>query len=128
MLAEVYGLVGQPEEGLIAINEAWQYCNSNEAKFWSAAIKRRQALLMVLSDADSVQDAIVCLREAASIAKEQQARLLELQATLSLARFLKSMGKIIDARSTIEAAYEGMKEDLDLPVMVESREFIADCI
>lgn len=128
MLAEVYGLVGQPKDGLIAISEAWQCSNSNEAVFWSSATKRRQALLMVLSDADSIQDAIVCLREAASIAKEQQSCLLELQAALSLARFLKSMGKIIDARSTIEAAYEGMKEDLDLPVMVESREFIADCI
>ena len=80
---------------------------------------------MVLSDVDRVRDAIVCLREAASIAREQQARLLELQATLSLARFLKMTGEITDARSVIEAGYDGITEGLDLPVMIEIREFIA---
>jgi class 3 adenylate cyclase/predicted ATPase len=127
MLAEVYGLVGQPREGLTAIDEALQDALRNEATFWSSATKRRQALLMVQCDADRVADAVACLREAVSIAREQQAHLLELQATLDLARLLKQTGEIGDARSVIEAGYDGMSEGLDLPVMVETREFIANC-
>ncbi len=61
MLAEVYGLVGQPEDGLIAIDEALQDALHNEAAFWSSATKRRQALLIVQSDADRMAEAIACL-------------------------------------------------------------------
>ncbi|RLA39109.1 MAG: hypothetical protein DRR42_27705, partial [Gammaproteobacteria bacterium] len=127
MLAEVYGLMGQPEDGLMAIDEALQYAHTNQAEFWLSATKRRQALLMVQSDANRVSDAIACLREASSVASEQQAQLLELQATLDLARLLKKTGKIADALSVIEPIYDEMTEGFDLPVMVESREFIAGC-
>ena len=127
MLAEVYGLMGQPEDGLMAIDEALQYAHNDQAEYWLSATKRRQALLMVQSDANRVSEAIVCLREASSVASEQQARLLELQATLDLARLLKKTGKIADAFSVIKSNYNGMTEGFDLPVMVESREFIAGC-
>lgn len=127
MLAEVYGLVEQPEEGLTAIDEALQDAVRNEAAFWSAATLRRQALLMMQSDESRAADAIGSLREAVAIAQGQRARLLELQAALDLARLLKRVGDVADARKTIESGYDGMTEGLDLPVMVESREFIASC-
>lgn len=127
MLAEVYGLVGQPGEGLTAIDEALHDALRNEAAFWSAATKRREALLTVQNDESQTADAIAFLHEAVAIAREQRARLLELQATLDLARLLKRAGELDDARSVIEVGYGGMTEGLDLPVMIESREFIASC-
>jgi tetratricopeptide (TPR) repeat protein len=127
MLAEVYGLLGQPEEGLTAIDEALQDALRNEAAFWSSATKRRQALLLLQTDAGRIADAIACLRDAVSIAREQGASLLELQATLDLARLLKQTGGASDARRMIEAGYDGLSEGLDLPVMVETRKFIASC-
>ena len=127
MLAEVYGLVGQPAEGLTAIDEALHDALRNEAAFWSAATKRREALLTVQNDKSQMADAIAFLHEAVAIAREQRARLLELQATLDLARLLKRAGELDDARSVIEVGYGGMTEGLDLPVMIESREFIASC-
>jgi len=127
MLAEVYGLVGQPEEGLTAIDEALQDALRNEAGFWSSATKRRQALLILQSDASRATDAMAYLRDAVSIAHEQRARLLELQAALDLARLLKQTGEARDARTVIEAGYEGLKEGLELPVMVETRKFIESC-
>jgi len=83
--------------------------------------------LTLQNDGSRVADAIAFLREAVAIAREQRARLLELQATLDLARLLKRAGATAEARSVIEAGYGGMTEGLDLPVMVESREFIASC-
>jgi predicted ATPase len=127
MLAEVYGLAGKPEEGLTAIDEALQDALRNEAAFWSAATKRRQALLTIQDDGSRTEEAIAFLHEAVAIAREQRARLLELQATLDLARLLKGEGDVADARSVIEVGYGGMTEGLDLPVMIESREFIASC-
>ena len=79
------------------------------------------------SDESRAADAIGSLREAIAIAQGQRARLLELQAALDLARLLKRVGDVADARKTIESGYDGMTEGLDLPVMVESREFIASC-
>ena len=70
---------------------------------------------------------MACLRDAVSIAREQRARLLELQAALDLARLLKQTGEARDARTVIEAGYDGLREGLDLPVMVETREFIESC-
>ena len=127
MLAEVYGLLGKPEEGLTAIDEALQDALRNEAAFWSSATKRRQALLMLQSDAARITDAIASLRDAVSIAREQRARFLELQAALDLARLLKQTGDAGDARSVIEAGYNGLSEGLDLPIMIETRKFIASC-
>lgn len=127
MLAEVYGLAGQPAEGLTAIDEALQDALRNEAAFWSAATKRRQARLTIQDDASRAADAIGYLREAVTIARQQRARLLELQSALDLARLLKQAGEIADARSVMETGYGGLTEGLDLPLMVESRAFIASC-
>jgi class 3 adenylate cyclase/predicted ATPase len=125
MLAEVHGLAGQAEEGLTVIEEALQDALRNEAAFWSSATKRRQALLIVQSDPGRIGEAISCLRESVAIAVEQRARLLELRATLDLGVLLRQSGEIHDACSAIKAPYDGMNEGLDLPVMVEAREFLS---
>ena len=127
MLAEVHGLVGRPEEGLTVIDEALQDALRNEAAFWSAATRRRQALLTMERDGDHLAEAIESLREAVAIAHAQRARLLELQAALDLARLMKRAGDVADARKVVESGYGAMTEGLDLPLMVESREFIASC-
>ncbi len=82
---------------------------------------------MVQSDPRREAEAIVCLQEAILIARRQRAHLLELHATLDLARLLKRRGKIGDARSVIEAARDGVSEGHDLSLMVETREFIKSC-
>ena len=82
---------------------------------------------MLQSDATRITDAIASLRDAVTIAREQRARFLELQAALDLARLLKQTGDAGDARSVIEAGYDGLSEGLDLPIMIETRQFIASC-
>jgi ribosomal protein S12 methylthiotransferase accessory factor len=122
MLAEVYGLVGQPAEGLTAIDEALQDALRNEAAFWSAATKRREALLTVQNDESQTADAIAFLHEAVAIAREQRARLLELQATLDLARLLKRAGELDDARSVTAAKkYFRGTERTEVPVQTLER-------
>jgi class 3 adenylate cyclase/predicted ATPase len=125
MLAEVYGLASQPEEGLTTIDEALQDALHNEAAFWSSATKRRQALLMVQSDVGRISEAITCLRDAMSIALHQRARLLELRATLDLGVLLRQAGQATEARRVIESGFQSMPEGFDLPVMSEAREFLS---
>src|SRR5262249_7312722 len=72
LLAEAYGKVGQPEEGLIVlgealseINEGWRYCE--------AELYRLKGELLLGLSADNDAEAETCFQQALDISRRQQA-------------------------------------------------------
>ena len=79
------------------------------------------ALLLRLNRATSWSDAEVCFREAIDVANRQQARVLSLRATASLARLWQLQGKSTEARSALSAAYSSFSEGFETNDLREAR-------
>jgi len=61
------------------------------------------------------------LQQAIAIAQQQNARLLELRATMSLCRLLSEAGRASEAILTLSAVLAWFSEGLELPPLMEAR-------
>jgi class 3 adenylate cyclase/predicted ATPase/DNA-binding XRE family transcriptional regulator len=128
MLAEAHAQVGEPEQGLEAIAEALAVIENGGERTWEAELYRLQgSLLLMLSPPDDPK-AEVCFRRALDVAREQQAKSLELRAAASryrLARRTTRVGSAAaiedDARRTLQATYDWFTEGFDTPDLKDAR-------
>jgi len=94
MLAEASGLLGQPEGGLAALEEALTLIEQTGERYYEAELYRQRGELRLLREAKSHPDqgsreqheAEMCFQHALDVARQQQAKSLELRAAMSLAR------------------------------------------
>lgn len=127
LLAEVYGKVGQTEEGLTALAEALTLVEKTGERFYEAELHRLKGELTLQSRASLGQvsdkfqtsqeksedpnirhptpstqaEAEACFLKAIEISRKQQAKSLELRATMSLARLWGQQGKQHEAHSVV---------------------------
>jgi predicted ATPase len=121
LLAEAYGQVGQPEEGLRVLSAALSVLNSNRERFWEAELYRiKGALLLQQSSGDSTQ-AETCFQQAISIAQSQQAKSWELRAATSLARLWQQQGKRQEAHDLLAPVYNWFTEGFDTADLQEAK-------
>ena len=85
LLAQVCEKAGRAEEGLVAIDEALSEARAHNERWWDAEVHRLRGELLLMHGADA-SDVEAELLHAVEIARSQQARSLELRATMSLAR------------------------------------------
>src|SRR5262249_40464491 len=121
LLAEAYGKVGQIKEGLTVLTEALAIVEKTGRHFYEAELYRLKGELMLqqfkvqgsrfkVSDpqpltSDLQAEAEACFLKAIEIAQRQQAKSLELRATVSLARLWQQQGKHYAARNTLSEIY-----------------------
>jgi len=114
LLAEAYGKVEQPMEGLLVLEEAlaevrkgWRCCE--------AELYRLKGELLLEVSAENKAEAEACFHQALDIARRQQTRSLELRATMSLSRLWQFQGKRAEAHALLLAIYgwfgEGFETD-----------------
>ena len=65
------------------------------------------------------------LRAAASLAREQHARSLELRAAVSLATFLRERGRFEEGRSLVREVYDSFQEGFDTPDLRAASDLLA---
>jgi predicted ATPase/class 3 adenylate cyclase len=118
LLAEAYGKVGQPEEGLLVLREAlaeltkgWRYCE--------AELYRLKGELLLEVSAESKAEA--CFHQALEIARHQQARSLELRAAVSLSRLWQGQGKHAAAHELLLAIYDWFGEGFETTDLREAK-------
>jgi predicted ATPase len=70
--------------------------------------------------AKAQSEAEECFLKAIDIARRQQAKSLELRATMSLARLWKQQGKHHEARTTLSALYNWFTEGFDTADLQEA--------
>jgi predicted ATPase len=113
LLAEASGLLGQPEGGLAALDEALALLEKTGERYYEAELHRQRGELLLLREAKSHPDqgsreqyeAETCFQHALDVARGQQARSLELRAAMSLARLWQRQGKRVEARALLEEIY-----------------------
>jgi predicted ATPase len=94
LLADVCGRIGQFEEGLTALSDAFALARRSQAFFHEAELYRLQGELLLQQDPRNHQAAAeTSFQNALDTARRQQAKSLELRAAVSLARLWQKQGQ-----------------------------------
>jgi predicted ATPase len=153
LLAEVYGKVGKVEEGLNALAEALAFVDKTGEHYYEAELYRIKGELSLAQSKTSprqVQDksqtgqeksedpnpqhptpstqteAEACFLKAIEIAQKQQAKSLELRATMSLARQWQQQGKTAEARQMLAEIYNWFTEGFDTKDLQEAKALLEE--
>ena len=113
MLAEGYRELGQASNGLGALDAAFSASDSAALRYWLAELFRCKGELMLsISERDS-EGAEDCFRNSLDIARQQEAKSLELRAATSYARLLQNRGRKTEAYDMLRPVYGWFTEGFD---------------
>jgi predicted ATPase len=121
LLAEAYGEVGQTEEGLTVVAEALAVVDNTGERYWEAELYRLKGELLLARSAEQHTEAATCFHQALDIARQQQAKSLELRAALSLSRLWQQQGKRVEVRDLLAPIYGWFTEGFDTADLREAR-------
>jgi predicted ATPase len=129
LLAEASGLLGQPEDGLAALDEALTLMEQTGERYYEAELYRQRGELLFLregprhpsQDSRVQHEAEKCFQQALDVARQQQAKSLELRAAMSLARLWQQRGQRAEARALLAPIYEWFSEGFDTADLQEAR-------
>jgi predicted ATPase len=110
LLAEAAGHLGQVEEGLRLLAEALQALEANAQGDRLAEVYWLQGELFWRRASPDVAQAEACLQQALTVARQQQAKSLELRAAVSLARLWQEQGKRGEAQALLAPIYHWFTE------------------
>ena len=113
LLAEACAAAGKIDEALGALDDASQFAADTGEGFYAPEIPRLRGKLLLHRDSSVTDDAEACFRQSLELARDQQAKSLELRAARSLARLLHSRGHTSDARETLAPVYHWFTEGFD---------------
>jgi predicted ATPase len=124
LLAHVFAKAERPEDGLAVLDEALAEARAHNERWWNAEVHRLRGELLLLRGADAEEIEAALLR-AIETAHSQQARALELRATMSLARLRIRQGRSIDARGQLGELYAWFTEGFDTPDLQAAQNLLA---
>ncbi len=140
LLVEAYGKRGQIEEGLTILAEALATAHNTGERWWEAELHRLQGELLLQSNVQGpmsnvekmalgthspAREAESCFQQALAIARQQQAKSLELRAATSLSRLWQQQGKRAEARELLTSIYGWFTEGFDTADLQEAKGLLA---
>ncbi|HEV8713035.1 MAG TPA: hypothetical protein VGX03_09430 [Candidatus Binatia bacterium] len=143
LLAETHGDAGQAEEGVSVLAEALSIVQSSGERQYEAELYRLKGQLTLQkfqassskfqvpeSPRSGVRspesEAEECFLRAIEIARKQQAKSLELRATVSLARLWQQQGKTNQAHETLTEIYGWFTEGFDTKDLQEAKALLKE--
>ncbi len=131
-LAAAYGKVGQREEGLSVLTEALAVVDTTGERVYEAELYRIKGSLTLQQESkeqgagSGEQEAEGYFLKAIYIARQQQAKSLELRAATSLARLWQQQGKRAEAHKLLSEVYNWFTEGFDTKDLQEAKALLAD--
>jgi predicted ATPase len=113
LLAETYRTLGQIEDARASVTEALSLVEKNKQRWFEAELHRLQGELTLEQDNKQQTEAAKCFNRSLQVAREQQAKSLELRAALSLSRLWVQQGQSQEARQLLEPITAWFTEGLD---------------
>jgi predicted ATPase len=121
LLVEAYGKAGQAEEGLRVLDEALTAVHKTGERQHEAELYRLKGELLLKQDVPDEQEVESCLRQAVDVARQQQAKSLELRAAMSLSRLWQYQGKRVKAHDLLAPIYGWFTEGFDTADLQEAK-------
>jgi class 3 adenylate cyclase/predicted ATPase len=119
LLADAYGKVEQPQDGLKQLAEAIGVIDRTEGRYYEAEMHRVRGELFLSMNDDGAAEA--SFRDAISIARHQSAKTWELRAAMSMARLWRDQGKREEARELLAPVYGWFTEGFDTLDLKEAK-------
>jgi predicted ATPase len=143
LLAEAYGKVGRAEEGLAALAEALAAVDKTGECYYEAELYRLKGELSLQSGVRGPEsenpspqhptpsthaeaDAEACFHKAIEIARQQQAKSLELRAVMSLSHLWQKQDKKDKARQILAEIYGWFTEGFDTKDLQEAKVLLTE--
>ncbi len=120
LLARAYLRAGRIDQGLEVLDRAQQSIDARGERWWEAETRRLRGELLMSRSAASA-DAQACFEQALDIARDQNAKSLELRAAMSLARLWRDQGKVAEANALLAPIYEWFTEGFDTADLKEAK-------
>lgn len=124
LLADGYRMAGEADKGLQVIAKTFTDEIRRDDRHWDAELYRLGGELLLLKrqqQADAAYNAEASFQQALAIARQQQAKSLELRAATSLARLWQTQGKIDEARQMLAPVYTWFTEGFDTRDLQEAK-------
>jgi len=118
-LARACEIAGQIEEALIHLGDAFHIAERTGERWFTAELHRHKAWLLLRQG--QVDAAEGLYRKALEIAREQEAKLWELRAAVSLARLRRDEGRRAEARDLLAPVYGWFTEGFGTPDLKEAK-------
>ena len=125
LLAEVCLKAQKLEEGIAAISTAQAVAQNAGERWWSAELYRLQGALLRAQGGDE-SGVEAWFWQAIEIARQQQAKLLELRAAMSLGQLWQRQGKREEARQLLAEIYGWFTEGFDTPDLKEAKALLEE--
>jgi len=126
LLAEVYGKVGQVEEGLNVLAEALNVADKTGERFYEAELYRLKGELLLKSEIQRLTEAETCFHKAIGITQNQSAKSLELRAVMSLSRLWQKQGKKEEARRLLAEIYDWFTEGFNTADLKQAKALLEE--
>ena len=117
-LAKAWEITGQHDEAMTLFDEALQIVERTGERWFAAELNRHKGQLLLKQGHPAAAEELY--RKALSIAEEQEAKLWELRAAVSLARLRHDQGRSAEARDLLAPVYGWVTEGFDTPDLKEA--------
>jgi DNA-binding SARP family transcriptional activator len=125
LLAECQACAGQFSPALDTLDRAMSYVERNGEGVWHVELVRLRGEYRLALGAP-MNEVEACYQQAITIAQAQQAKSLELRATMSLARLWQQQGRRAEAREMLGAIYGWFTEGFKTADLREARALLAE--
>jgi class 3 adenylate cyclase/tetratricopeptide (TPR) repeat protein len=126
LLAEAYGKGGQADTAHRVVEEALALIQQTRESWWEAELYRLKGEGLCVLSSYTHPGVEPCFQYALRVARRQQAKVLELRATMSLARLWQQQGKRDDARELLAPIYGWFTEGFDTVDLQEARALLEE--
>lgn len=116
---------GDAEQGLAYIHAALASLATHEVRCYVSELYRVKGLLRHYQKAPT-SEVETCFQQAIDLARQQEAKLLELRATTSLARLWQQQGKIEQAQQLLAPIYAWFTEGFDTLDLIEAKALLVE--
>jgi predicted ATPase len=124
LLIMAYEISGKIEEALTQLDDALQIAEKTGERQQAAELYRLKGELLLRQGCSEAADELYC--KALGIAVEQEAKLWELRATMSLARLRRDQGRLSDARNLLAPVYNWFTEGFDTPDLKDAKALLEE--
>jgi len=119
LLAAASDVAGQAEDAMVLLDEALKLVAGTGERWFAAELNRHKGQLLLRQGQAEAAEELYC--KALNIAWEQEAKLWELRAAVSLARLRRDQGRRAEARDLLAPVYGWFTEGFGTPDLKDAK-------
>lgn len=126
LTAEALAAQGQVVEAHRMAADALEMTSKTAQRFFAAELHRLSGIFLLEMGESNEAEAEQSLKQSLNVARQQQAKSLELRAAVSLGRLWQQQRKLEEARGLLAPIYNWFSEGFDTADVKEARELLAE--